>query len=250
MINKKVSVIIPYYKNIKFINKTISSVISQKYQNLEIILIYDDENKDDLLIIKKKFKSRKNLKIINNKKNIGAAKSRNLAMKKAKGYYIAFLDSDDYWKKNKLKKQIEFMQKNNLEMSYTSYDILRNGKFKRVTIQKRYTYKDLVKKCDIGLSTVIIKASILNKGIFPNLKTQEDFSLWLKYFRKKIISQGLNLSLSVWRDTPNSLSSNIKQKLMDAFKVYYKYENKNFFASVYSVLVLSINKIIKNINLR
>ena len=53
MINKKVSVIIPYYKNIKFINKTISSVISQKYQNLEIILIYDDENKDDLLIIKK-----------------------------------------------------------------------------------------------------------------------------------------------------------------------------------------------------
>ena len=56
MINKKVSVIIPYYKNIKFINKTISSVISQKYQNLEIILIYDDENKDDLLIIKKKFK--------------------------------------------------------------------------------------------------------------------------------------------------------------------------------------------------
>lgn len=248
--SKLISVIIPYYKNIKYINKAIFSVINQGYKNFEIILVYDDENKDDFLIIKKKFKFLKTLKIINNKKNIGAAKCRNLAMKKAKGYYIAFLDSDDYWKKNKLKRQIEFMKKNNLDMSYTGYDILRDGKFLTKKIQEKYKYEDLLKKCDIGLSTVIIKSSLINKGVFPNLKTQEDYSLWLNYLRKKIIIQGLNISLTVWRDTPYSLSSSITQKLSDAFKVYYKYENKNFFVSIFSVLVLSINKLKKNIILR
>ncbi len=242
---KKISIIIPYYNNIDYIFTSIKSIYSQKYKNFEIILIYDDENKNDLVILKKKLKFLKNIKIINNKKNLGAARCRNLGMKKAKGYYIAFLDSDDYWKKDKLKKQIEFMKLNNLDMSFTAYDILKNGQIKTKNVQKTYTYKELLKKCDIGLSTVIIKSTIINKGMFPNLKTQEDYCLWLNYLRKKIVMQGLNKSLAVWRDTPNSLSSNIIQKLLDAFRVYYKYQNKNFFVSLFGVLVLSVNKIKK-----
>ena len=64
----------------------------------------------------------------------------------------------------------------------------------------------------------------------------------VKIFRKKINVKGINESLSVWRDTPNSLSSNIIQKLSDAFRVYYIYQNKKFFVSLFSVLVLSLNK--------
>ena len=115
--NEKVSVIIPYYKNLKYIDQSIISVMKQNYKNIEILIIYDDSNKDELKILKKNIKKNK-ISIIENKNNLGAALSRNKGIKKSKGYYIAFLRLDDYWKKNKLKKQISFMEKNNLDLSY------------------------------------------------------------------------------------------------------------------------------------
>ena len=94
-----VSIIIPYYKKKNYINKTISSVLNQSYQKFEIIIINDEpgkSSKDILACIKKKDKR---IKIINNKKNIGAGASRNKGIKIARGNYIAFIDSDDLWKK-------------------------------------------------------------------------------------------------------------------------------------------------------
>ncbi len=246
---KKVSIIVPFYKNIKYIFRCIQSIYDQNYKNFEVILIYDDTDKRDLKLIQNKFKNYKNLNLYINKKNIGVSMSRNKGIKKAKGYYIAFLDSDDFWKKNKLKKQINFMEKNSLDFSFTAYDILKSNKVFKKKIKTIYTYDDLLKKCDIGLSTVIIRSKLKNIGNFPNLRTQEDFALWLKYIKNGVKAKGINKSLSVWRDTPNSLSSNIFQKLKDSFMVYYHYENKNFFESIFSVLILSINKIKNTLNI-
>lgn len=246
---KKVSIIVPYYKNIKYIFRCIQSIYDQNYKSFEVILIYDDTDKRDLKLIQNKFKNYKNLNLYVNKKNIGVSMSRNKGIKKAKGYYIAFLDSDDFWKKNKLKKQIKFMEKNSLDFSFTAYDILKSNKVFKKKIKTTYTYQDLLKKCDIGLSTVIIKSKLKNIGNFPNLRTQEDFALWLKYLKNGVKAKGINESLSVWRDTPNSLSSNIFQKLKDSFMVYYHYENKNFLESIFSVLILSINKIKNTLNI-
>ena len=139
------------------------------------------------------------------------------------------------------------MEKNSLDLSYTAYDILTNNKIVKHQVQKSYSYDDLIKKCNIGLSTVIMKSKMLKIGKFPNLKTQEDYALWLKYLRNGAKIMGINDSLTVWRDNPNSLSKNIFQKLSDSFKVYYRFENKNFLESLFSVLVLSINKIKKNL---
>ena len=246
---KKVSIIVPFYKNIKYIFRCIQSIYDQNYKNFEVILIYDDTDKRDLKLIQNKFKNYKNLNLHVNKKNIGVSMSRNKGIKKAKGYYIAFLDSDDFWKKNKLKKQIKFMEKNSLDFSFTAYDILKSNKVFKKKIKTIYTYDDLLKKCDIGRSTVIIRSKLKNIGNFPNLRTQEDFALWLKYIKNGVKAKGINKSLSVWRDTPNSLSSNIFQKLKDSFMVYYHYENKNFFESIFSVLILSINKIKNTLNI-
>lgn len=242
---KKISVIIPYYKNLKYIDETISSVFKQNYKNLEILIIYDDSDKYELKILRDKYKKYKTISIIVNEKNLGAAISRNRGINKAKGYYLAFLDSDDYWKKNKLKKQISFMKNNNLDLSYTSYEILRNKKKFKQNVKKFYKYNELLNKCDLGLSTVIMNFKLFSKGKFPNLKTQEDYALWLRYTRKGAKIMGLNEPLTVWRDVPNSLSSNIIQKLTDSFKVYYKFENKNFFEAIYRVLILCINKLNK-----
>jgi teichuronic acid biosynthesis glycosyltransferase TuaG len=245
-----ISVIITYYKKKLFIKRTLTSILNQKYKNYEIVFVYDEEDKADIELIKKLLKKFKKKKLIINNKNLGVAKSRNKAIKKSKGKYLAFIDSDDLWKKNKLFNQLNFMEKNFYNFSYTSYAVI-NEKGKIIKERKIFSdanYYSLYKSNFIGLNTVMINKKISSKINFPNLTTQEDFALWLKLLRQGVKLKCLNQTLSFWRKTRNSLSSNIIRKLIDAFKLYYFYEKKNFIIAVYSVLVLSYNKIIKFFN--
>ena len=98
------------------------------------------------------------------------------------------------------------MRKNSIDFSYTAYDIVSHDVIKKHSIKNTYSYKELLEKCDIGLSTVIISSRMLKYGNFPILKTQEDYGLWLKYLRKGVKIGGLNISLSCWRNLENSLS--------------------------------------------
>ena len=107
-----ISIIVTYYKKKKYLKKTLNSIYNQTYQNFEIILVYDDTKKDDLNFVRNHLKIFKNKKLIINRFNLGVSKSRNIALKNCKGDYIAFIDADDIWKKNKLLDQINFMKKN------------------------------------------------------------------------------------------------------------------------------------------
>tara|TARA_Y100000389_G_C17467250_1_gene526779 strand:+ start:3732 stop:4472 length:741 start_codon:yes stop_codon:yes gene_type:complete len=242
-----VSVIIPYYKKKDFIQKSIKSVLNQSYKKFEIILIYDDDSKIDLHLIKKISKQSKKIKLIINKKNIGAGYSRNLGIKKSKGQFLAFLDADDFWYRNKLKIQLEFMKKNSINISHTSYKVINIDN--RVTNYRKakflLNHSSLLKDCEIGLSTVMIKKNFFGKKIkFPNLKTKEDFVLWLKLSKITDIF-GLNVYLGYWRNTKKSLSKSILQKIFDGFKVYKNYMGYSFIKSVYFLGLLSINYIKK-----
>ena len=242
-----VTVILTYYKKREYIKKTISSLLKQSYKNYELIFVYDDNDIEDLEFLKKLFSKFKKLKLIINKKNLGVAKSRNLAIKYSKGEYIAFLDSDDLWKKNKLKDQIEIMKKYNVDITCTSYSVIdeKNNLISIRELNKEITYNQISKKCDIGLSTVILKSSIMKKYKFPILKTQEDLGLWLNLLRDGYKFFPIKRSYSSWRKSKKSLSSNTYQKIKDAFKLFYYYENKNLIFSFYSVVILSLNKLSK-----
>ena len=242
-----ISIIITYYKKKIYLKNTIKSILDQTYKNYELIFVYDDTNLEDLKYIKSLISKFKKKRLIINKKNLGVAKSRNIGVKFCKGSYIAFIDSDDLWNKNKLSKQLDFMQKNSYLFSFTSYmEVNEEGNF----IRERKVYRDanytnLYRSNFIGLSTVMINKKIFSKINFPILNTQEDFALWLKLARQGIKLKHFKNSLSSWRNTKNSLSSNVIRKFNDAFKLYYFYEKKNFIFSIYSVLVLSYNKLIK-----
>ncbi len=249
MSNKKIiSVVIPYYKKKIFFKKTFYSIANQKFKNFEIIIIYDDSDKTELSFVKSIIKKSKNTKLIINKKNLGAGESRNKGIKLSKGKFLAFVDADDLWKKNKLNFQYNFMMKNNIKISHSSYDIINsNGKIIGFRPAKKIQkYKDLISSCDIGLSTVMIKKEILNKNKFANLITKEDYSLWLKLSKKYPI-YGINAHLAKWRKTENSLSSNNIQKFKDAFTIYYYQENYGLLNSLIKVLILSMNYLYKNI---
>ena len=124
------SIILPYYKKKLFIKKTIQSILTQTFQDFEIIIIYDDNDKSELKLIKEIKNLDKRIKLVVNKKNLGAGLSRNVGINLSLGSYICFIDADDIWKKEKLKKQIMFMKENNYNITHTSYEIVDEKKKK------------------------------------------------------------------------------------------------------------------------
>ena len=169
------------------------SIFKQSYKNFKILIIYDDDDKSDLSKIKNFFKKitikRKiHFRIIENRTSLGAGYARNVGIKKSKTKYLAFLDSDDLWAKNKLKIQINYMEKNDILFSHTSYYVINaNNKIISSRLaRKKIIFQDLIRSCDIGLSTVILKSSLLdkNKLLFPRIKTKEDYVLWLQIVKK------------------------------------------------------------------
>lgn len=238
----------PYYKKEPYIENTIQSILNQSHTNFEILLINDDvENKN---FIKAISNLDQRIKLIHNDKNLGAGPSRNKGIKLSSGEYIAFCDCDDLWKKNKLEFQLNFMQQYNINFSFTSYDIIdQNNNF--IKIRKAPNYVDFLKlrsSCDIGLSTVIIKNRIFdnNKYQFANLKTKEDYVLWMSLALDGVKMKGLSQSLTSWRKSRNSLSSSTTQKLMDGYRVYRVYLGYGVYKSLFCLIVLSINYILKN----
>ena len=248
--NKKslVSVIMPFYKNLSLLKKSLKSVLQQSYSNFEIIIINDNPKKNLNLALKSMLINSKKIKIINNKINCGAGLSRNKGIKYSKGEYIAFLDSDDIWNKKKLETQIMFMKNKNILASHTSYQIVDlNGHIISFRYARNLTYEDLLKSCDIGLSTVVLNKKIIknDRKLFPNLVTKEDFVLWLKISKKGVKFYGINKYLTKWTLTPNSLSKSILQKICDAFRVYKNFQKMSIFKSIYYTFLLSINYIFK-----
>jgi len=243
-----VSIIIPYYKKELYLEQSIRSILNQTYQNFEIILINDDsENKN---FISKFSRLDNRIRLVHNENNLGAGLSRNKGLEIANGEYIAFCDSDDLWKNNKIEFQIELMKRLNFKFSFTSYDIIdENNNF--IKSRKAPGYVDFQKlrsSCDIGLSTVMIRKDIF-KNVeyrFANLRTKEDYVLWLKLAKDKITMKSIQENLTSWRKSKNSLSSSVIQKIVDGYKVYRIYLKYSRLRSLYHLVILSINFILKN----
>ena len=146
--NELVSIIMPSYNTAKFISKTIESVLEQTYKNWELLIV-DDCSTDNTDEIVSKYDDDRII-YLKNKKNSGAAVSRNKALKNAKGKWIAFLDSDDLWYPTKLEEQIKYMKKNKYSFSYTSYEEIdendvTNGV--KVTGPKKITKMGMYRYC-------------------------------------------------------------------------------------------------------
>ena len=244
-----VSIILPYFNKEKYIKETIRSLLNQTYQNFEIIIV-DDEISDESNSILTKIKELdRRIFILKNLKNLGAGYSRNKAIKFSKGDFLAFCDCDDLWDKNKLSKQLQFMKKLNIDACYTSYKVINyHGKIiGERKAKSKLNYNNLLNSCDIGLSTVIIKKKLLNnlKIFFPNIKTKEDYILWLKLAKKGVIFFGINEKLTKWIKLKNSLSDSSIQKIFDGYRVYNTYLNYGFIKSLFRLFILAVNSILK-----
>ena len=145
-------------------------------------------------------------------------------------------------KKSKIKKQLEAIQKRKLDICYTNYKAVNKNKIiYKVKSPKYLRYSDLLNECPICCSSVLIKTKILKFNKFKNLKTKEDYLLWLLLSKKSFKFGGVNRYLTIYRLKPESLSSFHFNKLLSAFLIYKKFLNFNIYLSFYFVLRLYIN---------
>ena len=241
--NANVAIILPNYNSHLYLNETIKSIINQSYTKWRLIIVDDCSNKKtkDLL---KKFDKKKKIKIYWLQKNRGAGYCRNFAIKKTNLKYLAFIDSDDIWKKHKLKNQINYMEKNNFDFTYTYYETFGNRK-KFVTPPKKLNFIDFVKNTSIGTSTMIVKTKAAKQISFTNTKICEDYYYKCKILKKVKYAYCLDQFLTKYRIRNDSLQGSSLKNIYWIWKINKKYNNMSFLQNLISLIFISINSIRK-----
>ncbi len=241
-----VSIIMPNYNSGKYLRETLESVFLQTYQNWELIFV-DDCSTDNSLDIVREY-SDDRIRVFVNEKNSGAAVSRNIALKAAKGRWIAFLDSDDLWDKNKLSAQLSFMSTQKCAFSFTEYYFDRNDGNLRVFSPPKdvYDYYSILKHCYIACPTVIYDASLLGIVCMPtNAIKREDFACWLKILRQNVNAHCLHKCLTTVKIHQGSVSYNKVKMIKYQWNVYRNVEKISFVKSLYYMAHWAIKGVLK-----
>lgn len=235
--NELVSIIMPSYNTGKYIAETIESVIAQTYRNWELIIV-DDCSTDNTDAVIEKYLSDERIIYLKNDHNSGAAVSRNKALRKAKGKWIAFLDSDDLWMPEKLMQQIRFMKKYDCHFSYTNYmEIDEKGKENGITVTgpRRITKTGMYNYCWPGCLTVMYDREYVGLIQIADIKKNNDYAMWLKVC-KKADCYLLNQCLAKYRKgRSGSISTHsIKTMIGWHYKLFHEAEGQGTVTSLIS----------------
>jgi len=245
---KSVDIILPNYNSELYISETINSVLEQNFKNWNLIIVDDNSNNENKEILKK-YDYHKNIKIIWLKKNKKAGFCRNIAIRNSKSDYVAFIDSDDIWEKEKLSKQLEFMVKNNYHFTYTNYKTFKSNieknNSKEIKPAKHFNFKNFIRDTSIATSTMIIKRSFIGNAKFTKTKICEDYFFKCQILKKVNYAYCLPENLTKYRIRNNSLQSNKIRNLYWIWYINKKYNKLSFFNNLTSLFCISINSIKK-----
>ncbi len=249
----KVSVIIPVYNCEKFLPHTLTSVLNQSFDNWEAVVVNDASTDDSEKIIRDFAARDKRIHLINMEKNAGVGACRNKGMAQATGRYLAFLDADDLWSKEKLARQLDFMRQKNAGASHTAFafmsengEVLTKGK---VAVDEKIDMKQYMKTTQIGMSTVMIDRDKIPDLRFPEEREVcEDARAWMELFRKGHHFYGLNDVLLLYRVRQNQLSRNKIQMAANTLKRYLREDNLPACKRLFYFLNYACNGVIKRLN--
>ena len=233
-----ISIITPSYNSSRFILDTYKSIQSQTYENWEW-LITDDCSTDNSYSLMVEISRRdKRVKLHRNKKNLGAALSRNSSISRAEGEFLAFIDSDDLWNKNKLKKQFNFMLEKDAAITFTPFKIISeagidSNKIIDNAAPDSISYSDLLfKRATFGCSTVMVNRKKVGKIVMPNIRTGQDYATWLSILKLGFNAYFLREPLTSYRLVKGSLSRNKIKKAKRQWEIYRSIEKISLLRSI------------------
>lgn len=245
-----VSIIVPFFNRIPLVIRCLNSVDQQSYPNIEVIVI-DDASSEDSAAVEAMCKERSHWHYLRNLKNYGVSYSRNIGLDAATGSWISFLDSDDFWLKDKVACQVKSMQNKNLDASHTDYLRCHEGnydsKYKMVAVGRfSYTFPWILFSCRIATPTLMLRAEFLSKGRFdPSLNFMEDQVLWVTLAKKARI-EGLRQNNVVVCTSQSSSANHLAkyQEGMAMLRRRYLMHSKSLFLLhyTYSFFVILLRK--------
>lgn len=234
-----VTVIMPVYNAERYMEQSIESIIAQTYQKWELLIV-DDGSTDSSVQIMQEYCSRdRRIQMILSTGNEGVASARNKGIQAAKGEYIAFLDSDDLWKAEKLKIQIHYMQEHNCGFVYSAYDVIDEKNVYQKTITPywdKVSYKKLLNTNIIACCTAVIKSEYIKDNLMPQLK-HEDYATWLNILKNhQLIAECVPGILASYRLVKGSVSSNKIKTIGWNWKIYRYNQQLGFLRSVRQII--------------
>jgi teichuronic acid biosynthesis glycosyltransferase TuaG len=248
-----VSVVMPAYNASKYISAAIESVLSQAYQDFELIVI-DDCSEDDTYLIAKSYAEKDpRIILLKNAENSGVSATRNYGISKARGEWIAFLDSDDMWRSDKLEKQLVLLQEHpDAKITYTASAFIdsEGTPYNYVMpAEQKMTYRMLLKKNLLSCSSVMVRRDVISRVKMADDKMHEDYSAWLRILRETPFAYGVNEPLLIYRLSKNSKSSG---RIKSAKMIYnsYRYVGYNIVVSLFLMLQYSVHSISKHSHIK
>ena len=221
-----VSIIMPTYNSSRFVLKSIRSVQNQTYENWKLLISDDCSSDNTVELVGRIIADDPRVKLFRLEKNGGAGVARNNSIEMATGRYIAFCDSDDQWKPEKLEKQLAFIKEHDLAVCYSSYDKIdeEGNSLGMVTCLPKLTYHDMLRNNYVGCLTAMYDTQKLGKQFMPIIRKRQDWALWLKILKQCGEARGIQEPLSIYRDRAGSISSNKIEMLKYNWVIFYDVE--------------------------
>lgn len=235
-----ISVVVPVYNAEKFLERMIQSVENQTLNDWELLLI-DDCSVDESWKIMHQNEGKK-IRCFRCEENKGPAHARNIGIKMAEGRYLAFLDADDFWKADKLEKQVAFMQQNSYAFTFTGYEFAdENGRPKDIPVHApaKVEYSDILKSSTIAPSTTMFDRQYISDDLLkmPEGIAREDAATWLKILKNGFCAYGLDEVLTVYCRHRGAYSGNKLRAVLGKWQIYHEVEGFAAPKAAYYVLV-------------
>jgi teichuronic acid biosynthesis glycosyltransferase TuaG len=245
-----VSVVMPAHKFHPDVLESIESVLHQTDYLAELIVVDDSGNGEVAAKVSESISDDK-LKFVINSRNLGSGPSRNAGVEAATSEFLAFCDSDDLWMPEKLKLQVDFMIKEKLTFSFTSYSAFDTSSGKTlytVKCNKPLQLWDFLKNTLICTSTVILDRKRLGDIIyFPPIRTSQDTACWIGILKMGATAVPFNRVLSSYREGNTKATSNKKKAAFEYFQLIRTSVPLSFIPAAYCFVAYALNATLKRL---
>jgi hypothetical protein len=207
----EVSVVMPTFNSSAYVCQAVDSVIGQSFTDWELLIVDDASVDGTPELVRQRYAHEPRVKLTVLQANSGAAVARNTAIAVARGRFIAFLDSDDLWHKDKLQLQLPVFEETGACMVFSAYQVVRNTDprvVRSIPAPPLVRYGDFLTGDPVGCLTAIYDTQKTGRIFMPEIRMRQDWGLWLRLLRDGGFAVGMQQPLATLRLHGKSLSAN------------------------------------------